>query len=96
MLCTLNFHNRVNITHVLNTSLKQDKSRKGKRSKGCLFSVIVDGMLENTHLMGCSGTDSLHPEKQGKDKKIYTTETTPEGWEAFEHRNVKRISNKTW
>ena len=23
--------------------------------------------------------------KQGKDKKIYTTETTPEGWEAFEH-----------
>ena len=21
--------------------------------------------------------------KQGKDKKIYTTETTPEGWEAF-------------
>ena len=22
--------------------------------------------------------------KQGKDKKIYTTETTPEGWEAFE------------
>ena len=23
--------------------------------------------------------------KQGKDKRIYTTETTPEGWEAFEH-----------
>ena len=22
--------------------------------------------------------------KQGKDKKIYTTETTPEGWETFE------------
>ena len=26
--------------------------------------------------------------KQEKDKKIYTTETTPEGWEAFEH--IKR------
>ena len=24
------------------------------------------------------------PKKQGKDKRIYTTETTPEGWEAFE------------
>ena len=23
--------------------------------------------------------------KQGTDKKIYTTETTLEGWEAFEH-----------
>ena len=23
--------------------------------------------------------------KQGKNKKEYTTETTPEGWEAFEH-----------
>ena len=23
--------------------------------------------------------------KQGKDKKIYTTETTPKGWETFEH-----------
>ena len=23
--------------------------------------------------------------KQGKDKKVYTTETTPKGWEAFEH-----------
>ena len=44
-------------------SLKQDKSREGERSKGYLFSVIVDGMLENTCLMGCSGTNSLHPEK---------------------------------
>ena len=26
--------------------------------------------------------------KQGKDKKIYTTETTPEGWEAFECKEM--------
>ena len=45
---------------------------------------------ENTHLMGCSGTNSLHPEKQGKDKKIYTTETTPKGWEAFEHIKMSK------
>ena len=36
---------------------------KAKDLKGCLFSVIVDGILESTHLMGCSGTNSLHPEK---------------------------------
>ena len=47
----------------LNISLKQDESRKGERSKDSLFSVIVDGILENTRLMGCSGTNSLHPEK---------------------------------
>ena len=40
--------------------------------------------------MGCSDTNSLHPEKQGKDKKIYTTETTPEGWEAFEHIEMSK------
>ena len=34
--------------------------------------------------MGCSDTNSLTLKKQGKDKKIYTTETTPKGWEAFE------------
>ena len=28
--------------------------------------------------------------KQGKDKRIYTTETTPEGWEAFEHVKMSR------
>ena len=28
--------------------------------------------------------------KQGKDKKIYTTETTPEGWEAFEHIEMSK------
>ena len=28
--------------------------------------------------------------KQGKDKKIYTTETTPEGWEAFEHIKMSK------
>ena len=28
--------------------------------------------------------------KQGKDKKIYTTETTPEGWEAFEHKEMSK------
>ena len=36
---------------------------KAKDLKGCLFSVIVDGILESTRLMGCSGTNSLHPEK---------------------------------
>ena len=44
-------------------SLKWDESSKGERSKGCLFSVIVDGILESTHLMGCSGTNSLHLKK---------------------------------
>ena len=47
---------------------------KVKGLKGCLFSVIVDGILESTHLMGCSGT---------KDKKIYTTETTTGGLGSF-------------
>ena len=28
--------------------------------------------------------------KQGKDKKIYTTETTPESWEAFEHIEMSK------
>ena len=28
--------------------------------------------------------------KQGKDKKICTTETTPEGWEAFEHIEMSK------
>ena len=28
--------------------------------------------------------------KQGKDKKIYTTETMPEGWEAFEHIEMSK------
>ena len=28
--------------------------------------------------------------KQGKDKKIYTAETTPEGWEAFEHIKMSK------
>ena len=28
--------------------------------------------------------------KQGKDKKIYTTETTPEGWETFEHIKMSK------
>ena len=33
--------------------------------------------------------------KQGKDKKVYTTETTPEGWEAFEHVKMsKEYHNK--
>ena len=37
--------------------------------KNCLFSVIVDGILESTHPVGCINTNSLHPEKEGKDKK---------------------------
>ena len=37
-----------------------------KDLKGSLFSVIVDGIFESTHLMGCSGTNSLHPEKARK------------------------------
>ena len=28
--------------------------------------------------------------KQGKDKRIYTTETMPEGWEAFEHVKMSK------
>ena len=28
--------------------------------------------------------------KQGKDKKIYTTKTTPEGWEAFERIKMSK------
>ena len=28
--------------------------------------------------------------KQGKDKKIYTTETMPEEWEAFEHVKMSK------
>ena len=76
--------------------MKQDELRKGKDLKGCLFSVIVDGILDSTHLMGCSGTNSLHLKKQGKDKKVYTTETTPKGWEAFEHLKMSRVPNRTW
>ena len=44
----------------LNMSLMQDESRIGEKSKGCLFLfVIVDGILESTHLMGCSGTNRV-------------------------------------
>ena len=28
--------------------------------------------------------------KQGKDKNVYTTEITPEGWEAFEHIKMSK------
>ena len=28
--------------------------------------------------------------KQGKDKNVYTTETTPEGWEAFERIKMSK------
>ena len=28
--------------------------------------------------------------KQGKDKKIYTTETISEGWETFEHKEMSK------
>ena len=42
----------------------QDESKKRVRNlKGCLFSVIVDGISKNTHLMGYNNTNSLHPEK---------------------------------
>ena len=42
-------------------------------------------MLESTHPVLCINTNSLHPEKtRERQKKVYTTETTPEGWEAFE------------
>ena len=58
--------------------------------KGCLFSVIVDGILENTHPMGFVVPIVFTLKKQGKDKKIYTIETTPEGWEAFEHIKMSK------
>ena len=59
-------------------SLKWDESRKGERSKGCLFSVIVDGILESTRLMGCNGTNSLHLEKaKGKIKRYIPQKLHP-------------------
>ena len=61
-----------------------------KDLKGCLFSVIVDGILESTHLWAVVVPIVFTLKKQGKDKKIYTTETLPEGWEAFEHIKVSK------
>ena len=45
--------------------MMQDKSKREelKDLNGYSFSVTVDGILKNTHLMGCINTDSLHPEK---------------------------------
>ena len=60
---------------------------RGRYLKNCLFSVIVDGILESTHPVGCI---AYTLKKQGKDKKVYTTETTPKGWEAFEHVKMSK------
>ena len=40
-----------------------NKKKEVRNLKGCLFSVIVDGILKDTHLMGCNNTNSLLPEK---------------------------------
>ena len=37
--------------------------KRVRNLKGCLFSVIVDGIPKDIHLMGCNETNSLLPEK---------------------------------
>ena len=44
-------------------SKKKKKKKEVRNLKGFLFSVIVDGISKNTHLMGCDNTNGLHPEK---------------------------------
>ena len=41
----------------------QAKFYRGRNLKDCLLSVIVNGILESTHPVGCINTNNLHPEK---------------------------------
>ena len=43
--------------------IKKKLIKEVRNLKDCLFSVIVDGILENTHPVGCINTNRLHPEE---------------------------------